>query len=431
MSPLERLAVAGLSLLAIASVYRTAPAYIGLGLCLPGALAACWDARTQKPDTVVILVAALVAWLSLRLALQLGAGIGTPGLVDPADDVRNWLYILVFAPLAALPCADPVARVRLLWLLAMAGFCAGIASFLAFSGVGALWSGERLGFHLNRPLGVGLYAGCFAIMLLFTARLWWNAGGRWRWPLRFGAIALIALFVQVVVGAQNRSNYLGALAVLVFAAASAIAQLLRRERHPGHIAAAVVLGFALLTAVTMPNLDTIAQRSAAERSALSSVLNAGLADAPVASVTVRLRLWQFALARFPQAPLLGHGFGDLSPVIDRELRPQGGLNELESYDHMHSVYLQLLWSQGTIGFALWAALVCLLALHAARAARERPERQALMPAMWATLIFIAVWAAFDYRQSHPDMRFFTILVLLSMRLLAAPAQPPAGAKAAA
>lgn len=431
MSVLQRAALCGLALFAIASVWRTAPAYIGLALCLPGAFAASWAWRTRAPDAALLVTGAVAVWLLLRIGLQLGAGIGDASLIDPAGDFRNWLYLLVFMPLAALPCADPLARVRLLWLLAMAGFCAGITSFLALNGVAALWSGERLGFHLGRPLGVGLYAGCFAIVLLFTARLWWNCSGRWRWPLRIGAIVLIALFVQVVVGAQNRSNYLGAFAVLVFAVVSAAAQLLRRERHPGHIAAAVVLGFALLTAVVMPNLDTIGQRSAEERGAVASILNEGLQDAPVASVTVRLRLWQFALERFPQAPLLGHGFGDLSQVIDTGLRPQGGLNAHERYDHLHNSYLQLLWSQGVTGFALWGLLVCLLALGAARAARAAPARQALMPAMWATLIFIAVWAAFDFRQSHPDMRFFTILVLLSMRLLAMPAQLPAGAKVAA
>ena len=31
--------------------------------------------------------------------------------------------------------------------------------------------------------------------------------------------------------------------------------------------------------------------------------------------------------------------------------------------------------------------------------------------------FVAVWACFDYRLSHPDMRFFSILLLLSLRLL--------------
>lgn len=430
MSALQRLALCGLALFALASVWRTAPAYIGLGLCLPGALAASWQARGRRPDAVVLVTGALAAWLLLRLALQLGAGVGAPGLVDPAGGFRAWMYLLVFAALAALPCADPVARVRRLWLLAMAGFGAGIAGFLMQHGIATLWSGERLGVHLSRPLGAGLYAGCFAIVLLFTARLWWNGPGRWRWPVRIGAIVLIALFVQVLVGAQNRSNYLGALAVLVFALASAAAQLLRRKRRPGHIAAAVVLGCAVLMAVLTPNLDTIGQRSAHERGALSSVLSAGLDDAPVASVTVRLRLWQFALEQLPQAPLLGHGFGDLSRVIDTALRPHGGLNELERYDHVHNSYLQLLWSQGAIGLALWATLVCLLALDAARTARTAPARQALMPAMWATLIFIAVWAAFDFRQSHPDMRFFTILALLSMRLLAAPAHPPAAAKVA-
>lgn len=41
----------------------------------------------------------------------------------------------------------------------------------------------------------------------------------------------------------------------------------------------------------------------------------------------------------------------------------------------------------------------------------------MVPAMWAILAFTAIWSFFDFRLSHPDMRFFTILMLLSLRLL--------------
>ncbi|HMZ12170.1 MAG TPA: hypothetical protein PKW88_15755, partial [Plasticicumulans sp.] len=83
----------------------------------------------------------------------------------------------------------------------------------------------------------------------------------------------------------------------------------------------------------------------------------------------------------------------------------------------HNSYLQTLWTQGAIGILLWALLVGLLLRDVQRAARVDPRVRAWLPAVWGALGFVAVWACFDYRLSHPDMRFFSILLLLGLRLL--------------
>ena len=419
MNWLHRIGVFGLGLFALTSVWKTAPGHIGIALCLPAVALALWQRRHLPWDAASALTTLVALWLCARYALQAWGGLAEPGLLTPKEVFIDWLFVPMFALLAILPCDDPVRRLRRLWMLAMLGFTFGVISYLWQRGLGVLWSGERLGFHLNRALGVGLYAGAFAVALIATARLWWSVAGTLRWPARIAGIALIALNLEVLLTAQNRSTYLA----LAIVAAGAVAITVWRTLHnrnarPGQRRLALGLIGALVAGLLLAgNLDAVQKRIEHERGTIQTVLTEGLDAAPAASVTVRLRLWRYVLQRFPDAPLLGHGFGDVKDIIDRDVRPVAALNEGERYDQVHNSYLQTLWGQGLIGTALWLALSLVLIRDAVRAARSDRQRQMLLPAMWAVLAFTAVWAMFDYRLSHPDMRFFSILLLLSLRLL--------------
>ena len=419
MNWLHRIGVFGLGLFALTSVWKTAPGHIGIALCLPAVALALWQRRRLPWDAASALTALVTLWLCARYALQTWGGLAEPGLLTPKEVFIDWLFVPMFALLAILPCEDPVRRLRRLWMLAMLGFTFGVISYLWQRGLGVLWSGERLGFHLNRALGVGLYAGAFAVALIATARIWWSVAGTLRWPARITGVALIALNLEVLLTTQNRSTYLA----LAIVAAGAVAITVWRTLHnrnarPGQRRLALGLIGALLAGLLLAgNLDAVQQRIEAERTTIETVLTDGLDAAPAASVTVRLRLWRYVLQRFPDAPWIGHGFGDVKDIIDRDVRPVAALNEGERYDQVHNSYLQTLWGQGLIGTALWLALSLVLIRDAVRAARSDRQRQMLLPAMWAVLAFTAVWAMFDYRLSHPDMRFFSILLLLSLRLL--------------
>ncbi|WP_323001312.1 O-antigen ligase family protein [Denitromonas sp.] len=419
MNWLHRIGVFGLGLFALTSVWKTAPGHIGIALCLPAVALALWQRRRLPWDAASALTALVALWLCARYALQTWGGMAEPGLLTPKEVFIDWLFVPMFALLAILPCEDPVRRLRRLWMLAMLGFTFGVISYLWQRGLGVLWSGERLGFHLNRALGVGLYAGAFAVALIATARLWWSVAGTLRWPARIAGIALIALNLEVLLTAQNRSTYLALAIVAAGAVAIAVWRTLRnRNARPGQRRLALGLIGALVAGLLLAgNLDAVQKRIEHERGTIQTVLTDGLDAAPAASVTVRLRLWRYVLQRFPDAPLLGHGFGDVKDIIDRDVRPVAALNEGERYDQVHNSYLQTLWGQGLIGTALWIALSLVLIRDAVRAARTDRQRQMLLPAMWAVLAFTAVWAVFDYRLSHPDMRFFSILLLLSLRLL--------------
>lgn len=411
---------AALLLFALASLWLTAPANVGLGLSMLAAvfaLTAGWR-HGARPDAVGLATLALAVWLTLRYGLQC-AGFGEPGLVKPQAGYIDWLAPLAFAALAALvPAGQRLRWLQRLWGLAIAGCTLGVLGFLIARGPALLWSGERLGFHLSRPLGIGLYAGVFLVLLAAGARRAWPVAGPWRWPLRIAGFALMALYAQVLVSAQNRTTWL---ALLLVMAGAAGVLLWRRRRGDARswrrlllTGAVAVLG---LVAIVYANRTAFEQRYVVERDVVATLGAEGLEAAPVSSITARLRLWRFVLESWPQAPWIGHGFGGMQRVIDARARDHYALPAGESFDHAHNGYLQTLWTQGATGVALWALLVLLLLRDVHRAARVDPRVRAWLPAVWGTLGFVAVWACFDYRLSHPDMRCFSILLLLSLRLL--------------
>jgi O-antigen ligase len=412
-----RLGPFGLYLFALAAVWKTAPGHIGIALALLAVLLPLCTAPRRAWDTVAKLSATLAGWLLVRGVLQ-WQGLGEPGLSDSAGVFEDWMFLLLFAPLAALPVTDRVKRAGLLWGLAMLGFTLGIADFLHLRGVQVLWSGERLGFHLAKPLGIGLYAGCFLIVVAATWRWWWNARA-WRWPVRVLGLATLGLNLEVLITVQNRSTYLG----LALVSSVAVGwRLWSAARTPvaGQWRSVALVGFCAIlmgAALIGVNRDVVQQRLGAEQDVVQSIEAEGLERAPASSISIRLHLWRYALERFADAPLIGHGFGNLTHVVDRDLRQRVALTPDEIYDHVHNTYLQTLWTQGLLGTGLWALLILALLRDVIRAARRDARVRESMPAIWGVLGFIAVWAFFDYRLSHPDMRFFTVLLLLSLRLL--------------
>lgn len=412
----------GLGLLALASVAKTAPAYLGLGVALGALLLGVLAGYRPRWDGVEILVVLLGLWLVLRLALQY-LGVGEAALTKPWRDFSAWAWVLSFAVLAA-GAADPLRRVRHLWLLAMGGFALGVLGYFFSEGLGPLLAGERLGFHLRRSLGVGLYAGAFFLMLLFTAPQWWQVAGGLRWPARLGGIGMLMLCLLVMIASQNRSTWLALGLVGVVGSLGWIAWSLRHQPDPRRRLVALLLGALLLVGVGALVKVPIESRTLAERQALTTLFQEGLTAAPSTPITVRLRIWRYLLAQFPQAPLLGHGFGGIQAVLERDLRQGAPLDAQERQDHAHSSYLQTLYGQGLLGCALWGTLIIWLLRDLVGAARQDPRIRCLLPATWAVLGFTASWALTDYRLSHPDMLFFTILLLLSLRLLGRPVGTP-------
>lgn len=417
MGWLDRIGAAGLFIFALATVFKTAPGHYGLALALPAGLAALARAGRAGWDTTARLTAVLALALTVRYALQ-RSGFGAPGLVDPAGGFLDWLLPLLFLPLAAMPAAQGLGRLAALWLLALLGHMAGVLGFLHERGVAVLWSGERLGFHLERPLGVGLYAGAFLLLLLATGKHWWNKPGPWQWPIRGLGAALLAMQFQILLAAQNRTTYLALPLALAVVAATV---LICARSRPGFSLRQTLLAWGLVLALggglLAANHDMVDNRLAAEHETVTTLQQEGLEAAPITSITIRLRLWRHALRDLAEAPLLGHGFGGIHGLADEDPSGRDAPPGKGRYDHFHNSYIQLLWSQGLIGAVLWGALIFLLVRDVARQAHRSEAVRELLPAVAGMLAFVAIWGCFAYRLPHPDMRFFTILLLLSLRLL--------------
>ena len=215
LDAIARLGTVGLYLFAFSALWKNGPAHVGIALALLAVPIGLFAAPPRRLDVVWALVVALAAWQTARAALQF-AGLGDPGLIKEASGFRDWMAPLAFAPLAALPTSDRVRRTAALWLTALVGCSTGIVTFLSVRGIDVLWSDERLGFHLDRPLGIGLYAGCFVLVAAGTWRYWWFAP-RYRWPARLLGVATLLLYFQVLVTAQSRSTYLGLVLVALLA----------------------------------------------------------------------------------------------------------------------------------------------------------------------------------------------------------------------
>lgn len=412
-----RLGIPGLYFFAFSAVWKTAPAYVAVGFALFQAFADGASVRERRWDTVERIALALAVWLALRGLLQ-AFGVGDSALFERVTVFNDWMLVLAFAPLATLPGTDPIRRTAILWACALAGCTLGIADFLFSRGISVLWSGERLGFHLNRPLGIGLYAGCFVIMLVGLWRYWWNAP-KWRWQLRIGAVAAILAYLEVLATAQNRSTFLGLTAVAALTAAYSVRSMLRIGDH--HLLRrsrpALALALAIGAVVIGLNHNTLEERLSAEQDVVQAVEENGLQNAPASSITARLRMWQYALEGIRSAPWIGHGFGSLEHVMERDLDVHTAFPGQKGFDHVHNTYLQTLWSQGLVGTTLWALLLAALLRDLVRSAKQNARVRAVVPVVLATIVYTAIWAFFDYRLSHPDMQFFTILSLLSLRLL--------------
>ncbi|MBL8447835.1 MAG: O-antigen ligase family protein [Zoogloeaceae bacterium] len=416
MRALTSLAGWGLSLLALAALVKTAPAHVGAAIALPAALLLFFRRDGRPMDAVDGLVLAILTWSILRFATQ-QAGVGEITLIDPAGSLVDWLFPLLFLPFATLLGRNPCRRTAQLWALMLAGFLLGALGFLIRKGPTILWGGERLGFHLDRPLGIGLYAGTFLVLLVATWSRWGRQPSPWRWPARLLGTMGILLLGQMLISAQNRSTFLALLVALVTAALVGCFSARKTSSRPLTSMLAPVALVALLAALALVNGSVIGKRLGAEQAVVTTIDKQGLDAAPASSISARLHLWQFALETFPEAPLLGHGFGSLVDVIQSRLRPQADLPAGERYDHLHNSYLQLLWSQGLIGFGLWAALIGSLILRLIAAARDAPRLRELLPGIAGAMAFVAVWAAFDYRLNHVDTRMFTLLSLLGLYAL--------------
>ena len=393
--------------------------WLGIGALLLAALTAVTDlpqplqSSTAAALTLVALLAAgawpwrelrrhPLPWLILLFALYClvqAAAVAQPlpgqqyarQLTLDADPLKVLVYASVFGCWLA---RYPQWIMRVLKLLAV-GWLMWALARMPWTQLDALAAGTlrlRLGYAEN-------LTGAFAALVLMIGLC-----GAWRCRrddfepahagLRSDGWALLSLAaLLVLLFAQSRGAWL--------AAAIGAALLWRLGRPPRQATAAPVrrnwrawFGMAVLALVLAAYLarPAVLQRFDGGSAAALSVLSGAPVSAAAPSVGLRLELWQFAVQRIAERPLLGWGLASIQP----QLAAHGIQWRGYVPPHLHDTPLQVAMGLGLPGLLLLGAAFLLPLYDVLRAWRQRGAARpqlALLLALGAVLITVNL---FDY-----------------------------------
>jgi O-antigen ligase len=139
----------------------------------------------------------------------------------------------------------------------------------------------------------------------------------------------------------------------------------------------------------------------------------------------RQRLWRAGLEIWRDHPWTGVGLGDLKPVYERYAR--GG--EGRVHGHLHSNWIQILASMGSLGIVAFLSLQILLArlLWRATSAAADPELHALAVGAWAAFWGFHVMGLFEWNWGDVEIAIALYFMLGVCSGLAGAAGTPGGA----
>ncbi|MDX1736178.1 MAG: O-antigen ligase family protein [Halioglobus sp.] len=333
----------------------------------------------------------------------------THRLIPELDTVDVWRSAFDLSAIAGLYCiimawalqlhARNLQRALVLYLL----------GYLTALCLGADW-GNLAAYLADRPLfglgsGFGIYTLSTMTGLLIFA--YGTAGtaeaGRQQRPARIAALALFTFLLVLFVLGQMRGAWLAALIILPLVAAGLVRMHWRA--HPGTPArsGALTLGLALaLLLVVVLGYDTIVQRILAEWDVLQTWLEEGASELRISSASYRIWLWQDALEKIRERPLLGWGPGSSPYLIARS-------DLLQHLSHYHNLYLQIAAEIGLVGLALFAAWLWLVCRGLYRASAEGRVQPAMTLLLSALVMTFALVSLVQYRHSEPG-QFYMIYV---------------------
>lgn len=381
-------------------------------LAVAGCLLMLWALWRDRAASWPRLRRDALSWLLLALAAYalLRAGAATAAAPahwrDQFGDALRIVYLLGLIPVAWYLRADEQRLLRC-WFLAGAGFLLARLCYLAAAPTPA---DGRLGLGLE-PIAFGYYAATVLLgLLLLLPRPLSRLGRRAqrRWALL--ALLLGASLLQGIILSQSRAVWLTLLPLLAVVAAAVLARgLRRRDWRP---AVAVLLAVLVLGGHLAVNRDTLAARLGAERQTWSALLagdleavSTGQGRARQHSVGIRVAMLREGLARWRQAPLLGHG-----PAASKLTLRSSDVFLLPRFNDYHNVPVDLLVRYGVVGLALFLGGAVLLVAGFGRGWRAG----ALGP---ATALFLACALALllssmlsNFRLLNWDFRYWLFLV---------------------
>lgn len=244
--------------------------------------------------------------------------------------------------------------------------------FVPFLRADALLVSGRLRGFFGNPNGLGLTC---ALLAPFAALAFLRARG----PRRVAAGGLLAAFLALAFFSGSRSGFGG----VVLGTATTWFLL-----HPSRFLLGAVVAGVLVSLASLAGGDLDLERGPVATLARTDT---------VARISGRLERWEAGLARFREAPVLGHGFrssfgyGTASP-----LDPDAPVEVTTSGTNYHSQHVETLVDLGVVGEALFLAIL-VGALRKARrvaARRDDPAAAGVGAALAGTFAAAAVDSCF-------------------------------------
>lgn len=363
---------------------------------------ACWPLLRRDPLT----------WLLLGLAGYALLRAASAALAEPAHwqlqfkDAARVVYLAGIIPVAWYLRADE-GRLLRCWLLAAAGF---LLARLCHLGELLPPAEPRPGLGLESiPFGYYAATVLLGLLLLAPAPLARLRGGR-RLVLTLALLLLCAALLQAIILSQSRAVWLSLLPLLGLSALICFRQLWRRGER--RAAGAVLLALIALGGLLLANQHTFGERLAAERNNWSALfagnldaITTGQGRAQQHSVGIRVAMVQEGLARWREAPLLGHG-----PAAGKLTLRESEVFLLPRFNDYHNVPIDLLVRYGLVGLLLCLACLLLLAdgfRRGWRAGRLAPST-ALFLACALTLLLTSMLS--NFRLLNWDFRYWLFLL---------------------
>ncbi len=321
----------------------------------------------------------------------------------------GWARLMLF-PVVAWWCQGDEKLCRRLLGIGLAGLVVGMLRVLDLETLQSAYQGMRTGFHL-RIVAFGLYAGTFLWALVcFTPSFFQARRYKGLWILLWAGLSV--LLGQSLFFTQSRGVFLG-FGVTAFIVTGIL--FLSKTRVSSHnflrpLKRGLLVFWVLLVIIAVFNWHLFEKRWKEESHTLLQLKSFDFTQPAHDSTGYRAHLYRFALEGIVQNPVWGVG-----PAISKRFIQESGRKTLQALnwkgqlqwmDHLHSTQLEILFHYGAVGGLLWLWMYGSLLWAAHRSWKEG----ALSTSMWlfclASLIYLFLWAVFDFRSLHPDWRFF-------------------------
>lgn len=410
---IEGVGVVGLYLFAVSAMASVSIANIGLGLMLIGFILSpnAWKAVRKEPIFWLCII--LIVYVILR---AVWAGHEFPSTSDlQLKRAKSWILLFLFFVvswwLSLAPKHTPVVLI-----LTLTGFSVGIlASSDAPLMMSLVLESTRSGMHYGRPIIFGFHCAVILLGVLLFAPRWLHCDSRHsRWTcftLYVLTLFLVLFFLRGMIISQSRGVWLAA--VIVIPTASIL--FYRKNVFQGSIKNRRWIMWlfvaAILTLAAAPNLSLIYERISLQSRSLNIIVEQGLENAPRDGVGHRLHMWRFGIEKWSEHPFIGWGPGSTQFLVGKEttaalFNPKDG----KPWDHLHSLYVELLLQLGLIGAVLVVAIVALLVKSTLDANKERRLPNDLLFFFISCIALIAIYSLTDFRHLQWNWRFFWLLL---------------------